>query len=122
METALRTRLKTAVPSAWVEWDERPQASQFPAIVLETISGGRDLHFKGFQTVQPDRIQISCFARTKAQAISLREAVIAEIIKPVSGSDVEFQGCSINFHRSDVEATQTGVIHSCLIDATIWHA
>ena len=123
-ETALRARLKAdaAFAAATVEWDERPEASAYPAVVLETIAGQRDQTFRGLQQTNRDRIQFNVFAMDKATAVALREAVIAIITTPVIVAGIEFQRGSLVMHRSDTDSTDDGTVRIEIVDAYLWHA
>ncbi|WP_260928216.1 DUF3168 domain-containing protein [Novosphingobium sp. 9] len=123
-ETALRSRLKAlpALAGAFVEWDVRPQASSYPAVVLETIGGERAQTMAGLQQTNRDRIQFNCFAMDKVSAVALREAVIATVADPAIVEGIEFQRGQIILHRSDSESTDAGTVRIEIVDAYLWHA
>ena len=121
-ETALRNRVRTALPGSHVEWDMRPQASSYPAVVLELIAGERAQTFGGVQQTQRDRIQFSIFAMSKPVAVNIREALIALLTTPASVDDTEFQRGEIVLYRSDVEDTENGPVRIEIVDAYLWHS
>lgn len=121
-ETALRNRVRTALPGSHVEWDMRPQASSYPAVVIELIAGERAQTFGGVQHMQRDRIQFSIFAMSKPVAVNIREALIALLTTPASVDDTEFQRGEIVLYRSDVEDTENGPVRIEIVDAYLWHS
>lgn len=120
-EIALRSRLTGTAASTRVYWGIRPQATALPAILLSTVSGMRDQHYEGVISAQGNRVQIDCLASSKAAAVSLRDAVMAIIKQPAIVGDDEFQAGFVNIFRDLVEDTASGVVHTEMIDATIWH-
>lgn len=126
-ETDLRTRLLAdptiaGLVGTRIYWKIRPQNSALPAIVLGTVYGARVQSHDGPIDTQGNRIQIDCLATTKAAAINLRNAVIAEIELPGITGDTEFQGGFVNLYRDDAQDTASGVVHTEMIDATLWFA
>jgi hypothetical protein len=103
-----------------IYWKIRAQGSALPAIVLGTIYGPRDQHFEGPIGTQGNRIQFDCLAPTAIAAINLRNAVLAEIEGPGTAGATTFQGGFVNLYRDTVEDTASGVVHTQLVDATIW--
>lgn len=125
METALRSKLKadaavSALVGSRVDWNERPQKSQLPAIVLQLIADNRSQHMGGFDTFTQTRVQIDCFAETAKTSVELANAVIAAIV-PASTGSTEFLRGFINDVRDLGENTETGFVHRRMVDAYIWH-
>lgn len=125
METALRTRLKSAgavttIVGTRIDWTKRPQRSAMPAIVLQIVSDDRSQHMAGFNGFRPTRVQIDCFALDDPTKVALREAVIAAVV-PEAAGDVNFLRAFVNNVIDRSENTETGVVHRDLIDLTIWH-
>jgi hypothetical protein len=75
---------------------------------------------EGVITAQGNRIQFDCLASTKAVAVNLRNAVLAEIESTAIVGDTEFQAGFVNLYRDTAEDTAAGVVHDEMIDATIW--
>ena len=123
-KTALRARLKESPVvlsnSARVDWNARPQATQFPAIVLDTIAAGIDQHFLGVTGSQGNRIQATVMAKTQAQAEALRDAAKDVLIGDAVKDGVTFQRGFVNLMRDTVENTETGLIFHEILDVTIW--
>jgi hypothetical protein len=124
-ETDLRSKLTAdagvaAIASTRVYWKVRPQGSALPAVVLSTVSGARDQSHEGAILTQGNRIQFDCIASTKAAAVNLRNAVMAEIEDPGTTGTTEFQGGFVNLYRDLAEDTPAGVVHTEMVDATIW--
>lgn len=121
-ETALRSRLKTALPGVTVVWDARPQASDYPALVLEMAAGARARHYGGTMTTQGDRVQASVFAMTQKEAKTLRDTAMTVLEGAGTEGGITFQGGFVNFYASRSTDTNTATIYSEIIDATIWHS
>jgi len=126
METALRARLKndagvSALAGSRIDWSMRPQGTSSPCVVLTTIFDERDQHFQGFASYRSTRVQIDCYAATKAVAVALREAVIAAVVPEATSSGVTFLRAFINTVLDRGEQTETGFIHRELIDLNCWH-
>ena len=124
-EEALRDRLKadatvTAIVGTRIDWDVRPQATAYPALVLETITGLNPRHMKGF-SLTSDRVQFSCFANTKKEAVALRTAVLAAIEAPATAGGIEFMGAQDIVRRQAPNNTSTGVVSNEIVEATFFH-
>lgn len=126
METALRSRLKddaavAALASTRIDWGVRPQGSPLPAIVLTNVFDDRSQHMAGFDGFRTTRVQIDCYAASKADAVALREAALNAVVPAATKSGVTFlraQGISV-LDRG--EQAETGFIHRELIDLQLWH-
>lgn len=123
METDLRARVMAAVPAVGtrVYWGIRPQNSALPAIVLTTVSDERSQHMAGFDTYQPKRVQVDCYATTYAQAVDLREAVIAGVVPEATQGVTRFLRAFVNNTMSRGSDTTAGFVHRQMIDLSIWH-
>ena len=124
-KTALRAKIKANATvtqeKARVDWNARPQATQYPAIVLETVSAQGSQHFLGTTGSNGDRIQATVLAKTQVQAETLRAAVTAALIADGIQDGVTFQRGFINLFRDGVDDTETGLVFYEIIDVTIWH-
>ena len=123
METALRTRIKSGVSAltGQVDWTVRPQGAALPCIVLSSVSDARSQHMGGFNGYRPTRVQVDCYAATKAASVELREAAIAAVVPEGTVGGVSFLRAFINNVLDRGEQTDTGFVHRELIDLTIWH-
>jgi hypothetical protein len=130
-EIDLRARLLddatvAAIVGTRVYWKIRPQNSALPCIVIGTVSGARDQHMDGPMGTQGNRMQFDCLAKQangvggKDNALALRNAVMAVIESGGIEGDTEFQGGLVNLYRDDAADTASGVVHTEMIDATIW--
>lgn len=122
-EVDLRTRLKNAATTAGtrIDWDERPQTSAYPAVVLETVFDDRAQHMKGFQGYRPTRVQASCLATTKAAAVTLRNAVIAALVPEGTAGATDFRRAQSISHFGRPDTNDTGTVFNELVDLTLWH-
>jgi hypothetical protein len=125
-DVALRARLKadanvSTIVGTRIDWDERPQRSAYPAIVLELASDPRPQNMGGLDAFRSTRIWINCFAITAAGKAALREAVIAAVLPEATQDDVHFRRSFINNVINRSENTETGFVHRDLVDVTIWH-
>lgn len=126
MEIALRARLLadagvSALAGTRVDWGVRPQGTTAPCIVLTTVSDTRSQHMAGFDGYRTTRVQLDCYALKKADAVALREAVIAALIGEAVQSGVTFLRAFVNTVVDRGEHTETGFIHREQIDLNLWH-
>ena len=124
MEGALRARLLAAAPVAAIVgqriyWDERPQASALPAVVLEFVTDLREQTFGGFQSLLSARIQIWAFALSFGDKKRLKEAIIAAIEPQYSGNGIWFDPTTEIFAVPRNEQTDTQMIYADVIDCQI---
>ena len=111
------------IVGARIYWKIRPQRTDMPAIVIGTAFGARDQHMDGPMGTQGNRMQFDCMAdgnSAKITAIALRNAVLAVIESAEVVGDTEFQGGLVNLYRDMVDDTTSDVVHTEMIDATIW--
>lgn len=126
METALRSRLLADGPVAAlvrdrISWGVRPQGSALPAVVLTTVLADRSQHMGGFDGYRRTRMQVDCYAMSKATAVELREAVLAVLVSEGAASGVTFlrpQNISV-LERG--EQAESGFIFREMIDLEVWH-
>lgn len=125
MEIALRARLKdNAAVSAIttrVFWSVRDQGSALPCIVLTVVSDAMTQHMAGFDTYRATRVQVDCYAATKAASTELRATVITALVGEETKSGVRFLRAFINSVADRGEQTDAGFIHRESLDFTIWH-
>lgn len=103
-----------------IYWKIRPQNTDLPAIVLGTVSGRREQVMDGPMGTQGTRVQIDCMATSKGAAIALRNAVFALVEGRGTQGATTFQGGFVNLYRDTVDDTVDGVIHTEMVDATVW--
>lgn len=118
--TDLRAKIKAAVPTVRVDWTARPQATQYPAIVLDMVAGAADQHMQGITATQGYRVQATVMAKTQAEADTLRGVVQAAMIEGGTVGATTFQRGFLNLSRSDVDSSDTGEIFHEILDVTIW--
>lgn len=126
MEVDLRAHLLAdgavaALVGVRVDWSTRPQADDYPAVVLQVVADPRDQHMKAFQELRGTRVQIDCLSRSAPQKVALREAVIAAIAGPFTQGGTAFGRVAGLAVRDLGEDGDDGFIHRDSIDATIWH-
>ncbi len=123
-KTALRARVKAnatvQAQSARVDWNARPQATAYPAIVMQMISGQGDQHFLGKIGTQGNRVQATILAKTQAQAETLRDATEAVLTGTGVQDGINFQRGFVNLYRDGVDSTETAEIFHEILDVTIW--
>jgi hypothetical protein len=127
-QAAVRARLLEAEPvtgfvgESGVYWADRPQASELPAITLETISDLRPQHLKGFDGLNPARVQIDCWAESHKAANELAEAAIAALVPAQSGNGITFSRGAIEGKRDLGERVGDRFIHRVSIDLLVHHS
>ncbi len=117
----LRAKIKAAVTPVRVDWIARPQATQYPAIVLDMVAGAADQHMQGITATQGFRVQATVMAKTQAQADTIAALVQTAMIEGGTQGDITFQRGFLNLSRSTVDSTETGEIYHEILDFNIWH-
>ena len=118
MEKALQDRLRAALTDALgsfegrptVDWSERRSndRSAFPAIVLTTVSPGREYYQNGADgTIQP-RIRAEVFDLTALSAKATKKAVVDEMERAATHGGVHFQPSRLAFERDSDPETLAG--------------
>ncbi len=97
-----------------------PQNPTYPAITYQRISGPRVENLQSHSGLAHPRFQFSCFARTAAEAVAVREQVrlALEGFRGIIGSD-NIQGIEIVDERGFFEKVLQ--IYRSDIDAVVWH-
>lgn len=110
-----------AIAGQNIEWDDRAPDAPLPAIMLQTITDVRPQTHDGFDDFRGTRVQVNCLARSKNQAIELREAAIAALVPPASIGGVTFLRSFVDGGGSDAEQITNGRICRERTDLIIWH-
>jgi len=108
MERALQDRLRAA-PIAWgraegraaVDWNERKSNDKtaFPALVLTTVSPGRNYYQGGTDGLTRPRIRTEIFDLTPLSAKATKDALIAEMEREATFGGVRFNRSQLAFER-----------------------
>jgi len=104
-----------------IEWDDLAADSALPAITLQVITDERPQNHDGFDDFRGTRVQLNSLARTKAQAIAVREAAIAVLVPAGEQGSTTFLRSFIDGGGSDAERTSTGRLCRERTDFIIWH-
>lgn len=120
MEGALRARLLAAAPvTALVDqriyWDDRPQSSPLPAILLTVISDIRRQTLSDWDMLEA-RVQADAMALTFAQKKALKEAVIATLAPAEEINGIQFMRATEIAAVPRNERTETQFIFRDAID------
>lgn len=128
LQGALRARLLAAAPvtalvGQRIYWVVRPQATELPAITLETVTGDRPRTYGGLQATRAPRVQMNVWAPD----YSLAQQVIAAAVAALAPTQVTSNG--IYFDQIDFESEgdslerlgTTDIIHK-RIDLIVWHS
>lgn len=112
----------TALVGTRVSWDERPQGSAVPAIVLWLISQPIDYDLGGAITLVETRVQADCWGRTKASAKATARA-LAALLSGYSGEQggTRFQGVFQDNARDTRDFTVADPLFLSSIDFLIRH-
>ena len=126
MQGALRARLLaapdvTARVGRRVDWVNRPQAADLPAITLQVVSEDRPQHMRGFDGLRTTRVQIDIFAKTYAETKQIAEAVFETVITAGTFSGITFERSFFDGSRDLGERTETLFIHRTSMDFLINH-
>lgn len=104
-----------------IEWDEFAADSLLPGLMLQTITDARPQNHDGFDPFWPSRVQLNSLARTKTEAIQLRDAAIAVLVPYAEQGGTIFLRSFVDGGGSDAERTTTGRICRERTDLIIWH-
>lgn len=104
-----------------VEWDDFAPDSPLPGYMLQIITDARPQNHDGFDPFWPTRVQLNSLARTKAEAIALRDAAIPVLVLPAVVGSTTFLRSFVDGGGSDAERTPTGRICRERTDLIIWH-
>lgn len=106
-QEALRARLLADGPLAAlvgtrIDWVERPQGKPLPAVTLQCIADAHDQHLKGFESLQPARVQYDVWASTFASATAVKNALIAAAVPAQSGNGHTFARGMVDLPPRDI--------------------
>lgn len=99
-----------------INWEQRPQASDLPAITLTVVSVQRDRHYTGRSGLSSSRVQADCWGRTYDEAKRVGRALIAACEPAPPG----FQAILIDSERDDLDDGAPGVFFRTAIDLIVW--
>lgn len=123
MEAALRARLLGAAPVAGlvdqrVYWDDRPQGSPLPAVLLTVISDIRGQTLSDWDMLEA-RVQADVFGSTFAEKKALKEAVITALAPAQEFNGIQFMRATDIAAVPRNERTETQFIFRDAIDFLI---
>lgn len=123
MEAVLRARLIAAVSvsalvGTRIYWDDRPQSSALPAILLTVISDIRGQLLGGWDMLEA-RVQADVLALSFAEKKALKEAVIEVLAPAYSGNGIQFMRATEIAAVPRNERTETQYIFRDAIDFLI---
>lgn len=109
MEKALQDRLRHALGNdlgvvhnrPTVDWNERKSndRSAFNAIVLTTVSPGRDYYQDGVDGLTRPRIRAEIFGLTPLGVKATKDALVAEMERAVAFGGMQFSQSQLAFER-----------------------
>ena len=119
----------TALVGEKVFWGDRSQDQPLPAVTLLTISDGNRQHLKGFESIQPARVQIDCWAASFSIVTAIKTAVLAALIPGYEGHGHRFaRGDVVLAPRDLIERVSAGPdgrtksINRVSMDLIFYHA
>lgn len=65
----------TAIVSTRIHWNEAPQGTANPNVILRVISSSDSLHMNGKNDLLEARIQVDCYGTSYSQAKSISRAI-----------------------------------------------
>ncbi len=113
-QQAYRARLLAASPLAAqvferIYWGERPQGSSLPAVTLMLVGDARNQHLKGFDSIQPARVQVDVWGATYAAARGVISLVLDAIVPGARVNGHVFARAVIDIPPRDlIERVSTG--------------
>jgi hypothetical protein len=126
MEAALRALLTGYAPlvalvAQRIFWNEIPQATTDPCVVLYKISGAPSLHMQGTDRLEQSIVQINVRATSVTSMWAVRDAIVARLnALRVQQGTVDFKGIFLTSERQNSEKPSTVVYHTCQLDFDVW--
>jgi hypothetical protein len=116
-----------SVVGSRINWQERPQASRLPALVLHRTGGDHDYSMDGPTGLVWSRVQMDGWARTYTEALTVARAALhaAHRLKGVY-QNTRFQGIFVDGQR-DLKTDLNNVdlserLKAVSVDLRIWHS
>ena len=134
MERDLQNRLRGALSEVLgsvhdrptVDWNERKSDDRtaFPAIVLTTISPGRDYMQSGADGLKQPRVRAEVFDLTPLSVKATKDAVIEELESPARHGSTQFSRSRLAFERdTDPEDLPGGLkVFRTILDFFVPHS
>lgn len=106
-QAALRTLLLAdgplaALVSTRIDWVERPQGKALPAVTLQCIADAHDQNLKGFEDLQPARVQYDVWADSYSDAAAVKNALIAAAVPAHEGNGHIFARAMVDLPPRDL--------------------
>lgn len=123
LQTALRSRIVTALGHSRVYWTLVPQGKDRPYVRMQTVSDPRPQHLTGYEGARTTRVQVDVFADTYAAARVAAETIIAAVAQPATVNGVKFGRTTAEGPRDlgeDVEGV--GYVHRLSLDLLAEHS
>lgn len=123
LQTALRSRIVTAIGHSRVYWTLAPQDAARPYIRMQTISDPRPEHLTGYDGARITRVQVDVFADKYSEARAASETIIAAVANPATVSGIKFGRTKAEGPRDlgeDVEGV--GYVHRLSLDLLAEHS
>ena len=123
LQSALRSRIVTAVGHSQVYWTIVPQGKPRPYVRMQTVSDLRPQHLDGYQKARTIRVQVDVFADSYGAARSAAETIIAAVALPATMGGVKFGRTKAEGPRDlgeDVEGV--GFVHRLSMDLLAEHS
>ena len=118
MEKALQDRLRDALTGVLgsfqdrptVDWNERRsnERSAFPAIVLSTVSPGREYYQDGADRTTQPRIRAEVFALSSLSVKETKKALVDEMERTSTSGSFHFRPSRLAFERDSDPETLAG--------------
>ncbi|MGB7406788.1 MAG: hypothetical protein WA906_13955 [Pacificimonas sp.] len=129
MEEDLLNRLRAAnaitellgSPKA-IKWIERSR--DLPSLTMTNIAPGRSYTFEGASRVEGSTVRFDCWGRSFGETKLIERALVAELERPASMGDTQFQAGFLEASRSmEPEDLGSGIkVFRQSLDLTIWHS
>jgi hypothetical protein len=90
-----------------INWVERPQGEDFPAITMQVVSDARNQILKGYDSIQPARVQIDIWAPTYSAGREVLEAFLSAAVPAQSGNGHTFSRAMVELPPRDLSERLT---------------
>lgn len=124
LATAGVTSLLGGQADTRIYWDGLPQNDALPALILRKIYTGRFRTLKARIQNTENRIQLDCWAATRAEAIALREAVILaldELTEPPLQAALNDDPPDFHEPATGPDGARATALYRASLDVQLWH-
>lgn len=123
LQTALISRISSALGHARVYWGVVPQGKARPYVRMNVVSDPRPEHLTGYQRTRITRVQVDVFGPSYEESRSVSEAIIAAVANPATVEGIKFGRTKAKGPRDlGEDVTGVGYVHRLSTDLLTEHS